>query len=144
MANKTKMRMMTPSAFPRDHNSGPVSLRTGPECGAPGLEFDAPGPLEEFGAPGLLREFEAPGPLEIFESLGTVFTVLVDDDTGDDDTREGTGLSCMVELIRLTSSSSVSFYKGNCPRTQLRSLEKITLASGATLTDRSATSCSLR
>jgi len=139
---------MTPSAFPRDHNSGPVSLRTGPECGAPGLEFDAPGPLEEFDAfdtPGPLEEcgapglaFEAPGPLEVFESLRRG-AVLVDDDT-----REGTGLSCMVELIRLTSSSSVSFYKGNCPRTQLRSLEKITLASGATLTDRSATSCSLR
>lgn len=128
--------MMTPSAFPRDHNSGPVSLRTGPEFGAPGLEFDAPGPLEECGAPGLA--FEAPGPLEVFESLRRG-AVLVDDDT-----REGTGLSCMVELIRLTSSSSVSFYKGNCPRTQLRSLEKITLASGATLTDRSATSCSLR
>lgn len=96
--------------------------------GAPG----APGPLEAFDI------FEAPGPLDAFESRGKVFTVLVDDDT-----REGTGLSCMVELIRLTSSSSVSFYKGNCPRTQSRSLEKITLASGAEVTDSLATASSL-
>ena len=85
----------------------------------------APGPLEE---PGVLEEPEEPG----------AFSVLLDDDT-----REGTGLSCMVELIRLTSSSSVSFYKGNCPRTQLRSLEKITLASGAEVTDSLATASSL-
>jgi hypothetical protein len=29
----------------------------------------------------------------------------------DDDTREGIDLSCRIELIRLTSSSSVSFYE---------------------------------
>jgi len=93
--------------------------------------FGAPGPLEAFdvfGAPGLLEAFD------VFE----VFTVLVDDDT-----REGTGLSCMVELIRLTSSSSVSFYRPICPRTQSRSLEKITLASGAEVTDSLATASSL-
>jgi hypothetical protein len=84
--------------------------------------------FDVFGAPGLLEAFD------VFE----VFTVLVDDDT-----REGTGLSCMVELIRLTSSSSVSFYKGNCPRTQSRSLEKMTLASGAEVTDSLATASSL-
>ena len=120
---------MAPSAFPRDHNSGPVSSRAGP------LEtfeaFGAPGPLDTFEA------FGAPGPLDAFESRG-VFTVLVDDDT-----REGTGLSCMVELIRLTSSSSVSFYRPICPRTQSRSLEKITLASGAEVTDSLATASSL-
>jgi hypothetical protein len=84
--------------------------------------------------------FEAPGPLDAFDvfEVFEVFTVLVDDDT-----REGTGLSCMVELIRLTSSSSVSFYRPICPRTQSRSLEKITLASGAEVTDSLATASSL-
>jgi hypothetical protein len=72
------------------------------------------------------------------DASGIVLTVLVNDDT-----REGTGLSCMVELIRLTSSSSVSFYEAICPRTQLRSLEKITLASGAEVTDSLATASSL-
>ena len=105
---------MAPNAFPRDHNSGPVS------------SGGALAPLD--------ASFGARGPVE---APGRAFIVV------DDDTREGTGLSCMVELIRLTSSSSVSFYKGNCPRTQLRSLEKITLASGAEVTDSLATASSL-
>lgn len=108
---------MAPSAFPSDHNSGPLSSR---------------GPLEASGAPGPFEAFD------VFEAPGRMLPVLVDDDT-----REGIDLSCMVELIRLTSSSSVSFYEAICPRTQSRSLEKITLASGAEVTDSLATASSL-
>jgi len=74
----------------------------------------------------------------VFEAPGRMLPVLVDDDT-----REGMDLSCMVELIRLTSSSSVSFYEAICPRTHSRSLEKMTLASGAEVTDSLAIASSL-